>query len=471
MSRFSLGRRTFLRGSFATGAMAAVGLPLLESMLSTNGTALADGGALPVRFSVWFWGNGSQYRAWAPTGTGAGWTPSAQLAPLASSPELRDYMNVVSGTTLPINFWGPDETRRRNPHVEGVTAILTGTNPLVDPRWGGADNDWDFMNVGAPSLDELAADVLQARFGPSRFRSIVTAVTGLGGVAGSAGTAIKRISHTGPGRPNDPIMSPRALFDRLFGGGLPTIAVPPTDDEIARASVLDVVLDDARALRGRLGAADRGQLDAHLENIRELELRLTGTTIGAAGDACVLGGAPMDASDYRNLARQFAEVTALAFACDLTRVSSMQFSSPGSHTGYPELGGFVYNGNNVSFHEYEHNARYDGTTLRVHTYLTELFAQFVDVLRNTREATGNLLDQSIVFGTTDVAGGWRHENDDWPLLVAGRGGGALRFPGVHVREDSNTARIGNTLLKALGSTEESWGQDQFASSDPFDILA
>jgi hypothetical protein len=46
-----LARRTFLRG-MAGGAAVSVGLPLLDIMLDENGTALADGGALPSRFGT-----------------------------------------------------------------------------------------------------------------------------------------------------------------------------------------------------------------------------------------------------------------------------------------------------------------------------------------------------------------------------------------------------------------------------------
>ncbi len=52
-----MGRRQPLRGLGAFGAT-ALSLPLLDVMLDRSGLALADGGALPVRVGVWFWGNG-----------------------------------------------------------------------------------------------------------------------------------------------------------------------------------------------------------------------------------------------------------------------------------------------------------------------------------------------------------------------------------------------------------------------------
>ena len=122
MKRY-LDRRTFLRGTALTGASVAVGLPLLDSMLSLGGTALADGSPLPLRFAVWFWGNGSDPDRWAPSTTGPGWEPSEMLAGIAG---VKDYVNVVSGTTLPV-------AGRNNPHVEGAVGILVGGNPVKGP--------------------------------------------------------------------------------------------------------------------------------------------------------------------------------------------------------------------------------------------------------------------------------------------------------------------------------------------------
>ena len=50
-------RRTVLRGLLG-GSAVGVGLPVLECMLTTNGDALASGELLPVRFGLFFWGNG-----------------------------------------------------------------------------------------------------------------------------------------------------------------------------------------------------------------------------------------------------------------------------------------------------------------------------------------------------------------------------------------------------------------------------
>ena len=73
VQRQRLARRTFLRG-VAGGVAVSVGLPVLDIMLNENGTALADGAALPSRFGTFYWGGGILHSAWVPSQTGMSWS-------------------------------------------------------------------------------------------------------------------------------------------------------------------------------------------------------------------------------------------------------------------------------------------------------------------------------------------------------------------------------------------------------------
>src|SRR5262245_66214750 len=89
-----ISRRQLLRGA-ACGVGVAVGLPIFEAMLNSNGNALADGTPLPLRFGEFFWGNGVRLKFWVPAQTGPGWQLSPLLQPLA---KVKDYISVVTGT-------------------------------------------------------------------------------------------------------------------------------------------------------------------------------------------------------------------------------------------------------------------------------------------------------------------------------------------------------------------------------------
>jgi hypothetical protein len=458
MKTTTMRRRTLLRGLIGASSV-AVGLPLFEAMLDAHGEALAGGDPLPLRFGVWFWGNGSQPAAWAPAVQGAGWEATGLLAGLAP---VKDRINVISGGVLPV-------LGVNNPHVEGAVGILAAGNPLLHDSFNGQSNDWDFLTVPSPSVDQLAADHLA---GTTPFRSLTLAVTPVhtadAGSSNAPGTAISYISHPAPYVFNPPIMDPSELFAALFGGGLPTGEVSP--ESRARANVLDAVLADANALRPRLGHNDRTRLDLHLEGIFELQNRLT--TIAMGGESCMLPTDPGNPTSERMRAKAFADLVAMAFACDLSRVVSVEFSSPASHVDYPDIG-ITGAGLGTSFHEYEHQNGYNENVLTGLRYFIEVYGEFVAAIAALPEAGGTLLDRSCVLGTSDVSGGWDHAMNDYPILIAGGAGGALRSPGVHVSlAGDNAARGPLTCLEAVGVPIDTFGTDQFATSTPVaEVLA
>ena len=86
-------RRDVLRGMLG-GAAVSVGLPPLEAMFNVSGTAYAAGGGFPLRFGLFFWGNGNLPDKWTPIDEGADWTLSEQLMPLS---DVKDLVTVVTG--------------------------------------------------------------------------------------------------------------------------------------------------------------------------------------------------------------------------------------------------------------------------------------------------------------------------------------------------------------------------------------
>ena len=74
-----------LRGMLR-GSAVCLGLPLLEGMLNDSGTALAAGGALPVRYGLFFWGNGLPW-TYRHSGTTDTVSPGIQH-PLEASPRI-----------------------------------------------------------------------------------------------------------------------------------------------------------------------------------------------------------------------------------------------------------------------------------------------------------------------------------------------------------------------------------------------
>ena len=143
------------------------------------------------------------------------------------------------------------------------------------------------------------------------------------------------MSHKSPTEPLPPEYNPRALFQRLF-------SAPPPDDPSrpSRIDVLSAVLEDARRLQARVGAADRSRLDAHLESVSRIQQQ-----INALPPACIVPAQPTETNTDAGGLEPMESVNELmqdllvhAFACDLTRVASYMLVGGVGHTVYHFLG-------------------------------------------------------------------------------------------------------------------------------------
>lgn len=438
---FTLSRRRLLRG---LGAVVA--LPTLELMLDGHGEAWADGTARPRRFMTWFFGNGIIKSRWTPSATGTGWALSEQLAPLVDTARgfnLRQDVSVMSGFDV--------KTPNLRGHHNGAAALLSAA-PFIPLAASGADYASKF---GASSIDQLVADSLG---GSTTFKSLQLAVSKR--ATTGEGPTLAYISHRGPDAPLPPQTNPLALFTRLFSSFTPSDPTDPTDR--LRASVLDAVKADAAGLRTRLGAADRQRLDAHLTSINELQARIRALP-PVLTSSCQKPPAPTQTNQDVNhlepieaVSSVMSDLVALAFACDLTRVVSFQFSGAVGDQCFKSLSPNEPRDN-------EHSLTHDGAQQnKVHdavVFTMRNFAYTLSALKRTADGAGTLLDNTCVLCTTDVAEGLAHSIDDYPILLAGRAGGSLKS-GLHVRSNNgrNTSDVLFTCLKALGTGHTSVGR-------------
>jgi hypothetical protein len=437
--RFALSRRTMLRG-MASGAAATLALPVLDAMLNEHGTALAQGTPLPKRFGVFFWGNGVRLARWNPKATGAGYELSEELAGLA---KVKEYVSVVSGMDI--------KTGNERGHHAGTVGILSAA-PMISQDPKGAPYASTFS---APSIDQVVAAELG---GATKFRSLELGISRR--IVSGEGTTLRYLSHNGPDNANPPEYSPRALFDRVFGNGFMagggTTAVDPR--LMLRRSVLDAVRLDATALRARLGANDRVRLDQHLESIRALEQQIASAEMAAPPPSlCMAPSAPTDpqANDITGVNNLMSELLTLSLACDQTRVFSIMFSGSVSLQVYSEVGA------TTEHHGLSHDEPGDQPTVhKITTFIVNKFATLLEKLKNTTEGDGNLLDRCAILASSDTAEGQPHSIGDYPILVAGKAGGALVHPGVHYRSGSkeNTSKVLLTLLQAMDLKVTEYGK-------------
>jgi hypothetical protein len=436
-SRYSVGRRSLLRGMLY-GSAVSIGLPLFESMLNANGTALAEGAPLPKRFGVFFWGNGVRLAKWTPSTQGAGYALTEELAPFAN---VKDYLSVVSGYDI--------KTGNERGHHAGTVGILSGS-PMISQDPKGSVYASTFS---APSIDQVVAGAIDA---PLKFRSLEVGVSK--NVVTGEGTTLRYLSHNGPDNANPPEYTPSNLFKRLFGDGFTAPGqTTKVDPKLAlRRSVLSAVREDAASLKRRLGVNDQRRLDQHMDSIRALETQIL--AIEAAPpppSACSLPAAPTTLTGDKYLSavnEAMANLIATSLACDQTRVFSLMFSGSVGVTSYPELGIGDHHG--LTHNESGEQPQVNSITV----FIMQRFAKLLEILQASKEGDGSLLDNCVILGSSDTAEGLPHSIDDYPILVAGKGGGALAHPGVHVRSDGgNTSDVLLTLLQAMDLPLTSFG--------------
>jgi len=427
-----LSRRTALRGLLG-GAAITVGLPPLEAMFNGSGTAYADGGALPARFGTWFWGNGMLPIHWTPVGEGEGdaWELSDQLSPLAPVKEL---VTVVTGL----------EVRVLNaiPHTSGAAGFLTGVAPI------GEEGDHTF---GGPTVDQVVAAEIG---GDTRFRSLQTGARPGGG-----------ISFNGPHSVNPAESSPLALFERLFGEGFraPGENVEPDPRLALRRSVLDVVLDRANDLRGRVGASDKARIDQHLEGIRDLELRLARMEEDPPNlEACERPGAPPGEEEILTLStrnRLLTDLLVMALACDQTRVFTHQLTH--------RVDNWVYPGTDAGHHQLTHDEPDPQPQVsEVVRQVMDEYRYAIEAMQAVPEGDGTLLDNTVMVATSGVSLGRTHALDEFPCVLAGSACGRIK-QNLHyrsaTRESAGTVML--SLIRAMGIIRPEWGSEDARVTD------
>jgi hypothetical protein len=439
-----LPRRSFLRGVVA-GSTVALGLPPLEAMFGGKNARAST--QLPPIFGVFFWANGLPWNArhtqsavpdptfdpgthldmWTPTATGAGYTPSTLLQPLAPFEPT-----VITGLEPKTNWVDGGES---DGHMRGFMVALTSDR--VNPY--GFHHNSHTLTSERETLDQYVAKHPDF-YGTTlpRFRSLVL---GVSEARFHTYGHWNSISYNGPSSLNPPITNPGRLYDQLFA------APPDVAGTRRRALLLNSVMAEYHGLNARLGAADRRRLEEHMTHIDEIQRRLE--LSNASCETSVVR--PGNTTDLLEQTGMMAKLLGIGLQCGLTRVFSMMLTSPATPHVFSNLG--VINDMHTTCHAGEwQNVR------NITNFHMQAFARFMaelDMLPASLEES--VLDQCLIYGTSEYGEGWKHGVQEMPVLFAGSGGGRMRR-GWHVREaGGNMSKAHVTLLRALGLNTPSYG--------------
>jgi hypothetical protein len=427
MTDYPLSRRTVLKGLGVSLA-----LPVLDAMLPRLALGQqAAAHAFPRRMAFCYVPNGVLYSQWNPTGVGRNYVLSKTLQQLAP---YREDMLILSGLTCDKARPNGDGT---GDHARAQAAFLTGKQ---------ARKSTTEIRAGI-SVDQLCAQRIGER---TRLPSLEIGCEGArqaGGCdPGYACAYTSNLSWRSEATPAPKEVNPRAVFDRLFASA---DAGESENNRRRREqynqSILDFVREDARALNNQLGVNDQRRLDEYMSSIREVERR-----IGAfAPPPLSPEGRGVDVpesapSDYRLHLRLMADLLTLAFQTDATRIGTFVFSNEITNRNYRFID--VPEGHHdISHHTFSPEKM--EKVAKIDRFHIEQFAYLLGRLKAIPEGNGTLLDNCMIVYGSGNGEGARHNHDDLPIILAGKGGGTITA-GRHIRYPHDTP-ICNLFLEML----------------------
>jgi hypothetical protein len=439
-----LSRRTFLRG-----AGAALGLPLLEAMTPRAFGATAKA-APPVRMSCMYFPNGMWEKDWIPAKAGADYELPFALQPLA--PHKADVL-VLTGLDKKHSHQGDGHYAKTANYLTGLPVFKTTGKDL---------------SVGQASIDQYCA----GRIGhltplPSLELGIDPVISGIDSNVGFTRLYGSHISWRSATTPVAREISPRLAWQRLFGlkraVALDPAAARKQEDD---RKLLDLVLEDAQSLRGRLGRDDQTKFDEYLDSIRGVEKRIEFFSkpdprewkAPEPGDVAPPAGAP---GDHKAHVRLMFDLITLAFQTDTTRINTFMFANDVSGKNFAGL----IDGVKGAHHEFSHHEskkeKYEAYSKIVRWHVEQL-AYLLERMKGIKEGEGTLLDHTMVMFGSSISDGNRHDPAGLPVLLAGRGGGTI-VSGRHLAFPKGTPlcnlytamleRMGTAVLKFGDSSE------------------
>jgi len=355
-------------------------LPLLTAMTP----AFAAAPVAPKRFLAMNAGLGFHAPNFIPNEGGTDYKAPMYLEKLAKH---RQNFTIFSGLSHP-------NSNGNNGHASELT-WLTGA-----PRPGLAG----FKNT--ISLDQLMARHVGAK---TRFPSLTLGTNGQSLSWTANGVQIPSQSH------------PTKVFRKLFVKGTETEVTEELKNLERGRSILDTVLDDAKALNQTLGERDREKLDEYFTSVRELEIRLQQNKEWAKRPKPDVDfKEPQDITDRHDvLAKQrlMYDLVLLALQTDSTRV--IAFSIGGFNAVPSNIPGVKTDWHMLSHHGRDEDKIAELT--RIESAEFKVFSEFLTKLKKVKDADDHLLNHTSVLFGSNLGNASSHSWQNLPILLAGGG--------------------------------------------------
>jgi hypothetical protein len=436
-------RRNLLR------ALGLLGPAYFLPSLRRRGTrARAAAPSIPTRILFFYTPHGQLLRQWisppagATAATATNFALGPSLQPLAAQ---QNQLTIIQGLDFVSEY--SDTSAAANGHVGGQTHALASISRVGPSATGGISIDQFIANgINSPApVTQIPSLQLSARQ--------------------NAGVSPFYTSTSGPNAVVPAQTDPAAVYKLMFPNGAPSATSTADAATVAlaqrRKSILDGVLGEFNAVKAPLSTADQAKLDSQASLIRNLEVQLglsSSVTCAPPSEAsiantyeaaCSKTGA--GAACAQDAAAAFTSLAVAAFACDITRVITLDvdtmpdalFSSNPNVAAAGGIHPFLHGMDDLNWYT---NDKYgtknaiaageqDPTNLKTATTFYGMYAQMLSNLLQQLAAVpesdgSTLLDHTVVVWCSEF-GSPNHLYAVVHYLLAG-GGAAGLTPGRYL---------------------------------------
>ena len=234
---------------------------------------------------------------------------------------------------------------------------------------------------------------------------------------------------------------PRVIFERLFGETTDPkqLAVLRKEDR----SILDAINADVKRMRVKVGGTDRTKIDQYLDAIRDVERRMQ---LAEKQDvkALPIGSPSVGPEVFSDYYRLMADIMVLAWQTDMTRVITFQMGHEMSGRAYPELG---FGDAHHPCTHHQGDPEKIAKTTQINILHTKMLAYYLGKLRDTKDGSSNLLDNSMILYGAGLSDANLHLYTSLSLVLAAGKNTGIKG-GMHVKYPNRTPMT-NLLLTML----------------------
>jgi hypothetical protein len=243
--------------------------------------------------------------------------------------------------------------------------------------------------------------------------------------------------------------NPRTVFNTLFTGGTGGGGGTVTTAQLQQTKIYDMNLAALQKIRNQLSTTERLRADENIAAIEKLKTDLNSSndpiSSGCSNPSWNNYGStdadPMEGQHFSQLFDQQARNAALALACNLTKVVSIQMGTDGSNitgTGFANtLHDSIHSGSDAKF--IAHRA-----------YLSGRVRSLIDILKSTTDEAGRpLFESTLIVQLSDMGNGSDHSGKNAPLMLAS---GNAKFNGGRIITANTHTQLLDTAAQSIGLT-------------------